>query len=206
VLLGALLAGLAIPPRRLAPVESSTPLVVEFIPFDRASQSPATAVRSRPDSSPKDLASKVDPAVGSRSAANESKSTPDAAARAVAQFAPASTAEAASAHLASDGDADAYRQRLYELIARNCRYPADAKKLRLSGVTQLAFRVERSGAVLESWIQESSGSDLLDDAALDALARTAPLPPIPANLPSRLDFVIEIDLSLLQQQYVGRGR
>lgn len=101
-----------------------------------------------------------------------------------------------------------YQHRLYAALARSSRYPAEARRMHLAGVTQLAFAVDRGGTVLESWIQGSSGSQLLDDAALDALTRAQPLPPIPAGLPSRLEFVIEIDLSIMEHagmQTAGRG-
>lgn len=62
-----------------------------------------------------------------------------------------------------------YQRRLYASLARGSRYPAEARYLHLAGVTQLAFRIDRSGTVLESWIRESSGSELLDSAALEAL-------------------------------------
>ncbi|MEP9360967.1 TonB family protein [Sphingomonas sp. KR3-1] len=100
-----------------------------------------------------------------------------------------------------------YQRRLYEAVANSSRYPAEARRLNLSGVTRLAFKVDRDGKVLDSWIQESSGSELLDDAALAALDRAQPLPPLPAGLPSQQGFVIEIDLSVIRQdasQAAGR--
>lgn len=107
--------------------------------------------------------------------------------------------EPAEPSLASGPAFSDYQRRLYETLALNSRYPAEARRAHLSGVTLLAFRVDRSGAVLERWIQKSAGSALLDDAAFEALARAQPLPPIPAGLPERLDFVIEMDLSILPQ-------
>lgn len=92
-----------------------------------------------------------------------------------------------------------YQRRLYEALARGSRYPPEARREHLSGVTRLAFKLDRDGKVLDSWIQESSGSEMLDAAALAALDRAQPLPPIPANLPPHMDFVIEIDLSIMQQ-------
>lgn len=93
----------------------------------------------------------------------------------------------------------AYQHRLYEAIARSSRYPAEARRAHLSGVTILAFTLDRAGNVVDSWIQKSSGSEMLDNAALEALERARPLPPLPAGYPARIDFVIELDLSILQQ-------
>ncbi|WP_257554668.1 energy transducer TonB [Sphingobium sp. CFD-2] len=154
----------------------------------------------------------------SHSASSPSKSptghdvrTPTAAAaldgsalRASARSAPSSGDQTAS--LPEDGggtafaaaELDEYQRLLYEIVARHSRYPGEAKQLRLAGITYLAFRLDRNGNVLESWIQRSSGSAMLDNAALAALERSRPLPPIPASLPARMDFVIEIDSSLQQ--------
>lgn len=93
----------------------------------------------------------------------------------------------------------AYQRALYEIVARNSRYPAAARRLDLAGVATLAFRLDRLGNVTASWIQASSGSQLLDDAALAALDRAKPLPPIPADLPDTLEFMIEIDSSVMRQ-------
>ncbi|WP_245968232.1 energy transducer TonB [Hephaestia caeni] len=103
-------------------------------------------------------------------------------------------------------DLDEYQRRLYEVVARHSRYPSEAKRLRLAGVTYLAFRLDRRGKVLESWVQRSSGSEMLDNAALAALDRAQPLPPIPPSLPARMDFVIEIDSSLLQVALLGANQ
>ena len=104
-----------------------------------------------------------------------------------------------AASAVSTAELSEYQRRLYEIVERNSHYPEAARRLSVAGVTRLAFRLDRLGNVLESWVQESSGSELLDDAALDALKRSQPLPPIPPSLPSRMDFVIEIDSSLLRQ-------
>ncbi|MES2021794.1 MAG: energy transducer TonB [Pseudomonadota bacterium] len=177
---------------------STQPLVVELIPIDHMSdaktggaapnhdEAPAvvprqgTAPLSRPTKSlaePIRLVSKPGDAVGT-------------------MLAPEGAGEHGSTTAA---DFSEYQRRLYASLARGSRYPAEARRLHLAGVTQLAFRIDRAGTVLESWIQESSGSELLDNAALEALTRAQPLPPIPAGLPARMEFVIEIDLSVMQQ-------
>ncbi len=178
--------------------EASQPLVMEMIPLDHKSHANSGAaapnhddarlVMSRSGSSPLPKPARLLPEpikLVSRPG--------DAVGAALAT-------DAADDHGSTTvSDFSDYQRRLYEALARGSRYPAEARRMHLAGVTQLAFKVDRAGTVLESWIQESSGSELLDDAALEALTRAQPLPPIPAGLPSRMDFVIEIDLSVMQQ-------
>lgn len=202
VVQGAIMGGLflshwSMPPRLPDRRESHRALVVQLIPLGADGHSRTAAATPTP--SRKSL-----PMTGSGAARTRplavaqpvdfarvaSVSTPAAAAPVAAGGAPAA---------ASAAELSEYQRRLYVVVARNSRYPEEAKRLRLSGVTHLAFRLDRLGNVLESWVQESSGSELLDAAALAALRRSQPLPPIPPGLPSRLDFVIEIDSSLQQQ-------
>lgn len=114
------------------------------------------------------------------------------AARAQMSASPAAAFSTAAA-VPSGADHSDYQRRLNELIARHSRYPPEARQRRLAGVAHLAFRIDRSGAVLDSWIEESSGSEILDSAALAALERAKPMPAIPLNLSAPLDFVVEID-------------
>ncbi|MDF0490371.1 TonB family protein [Sphingomonas sp. H39-1-10] len=195
---GFLLSVFSVPPRMLAPERSTAPLVVELIPLDRLARSDGEAEpRKREKHRPVLDDRGAGPAIGMRSASVLPR---EKAAVAVPAMTAAPASSDALAGAQARADISEYQRRLYDLVARNCHYPDGAKRLRLSGVTHMAFRIDRTGKVLESWIQDSSGSDMLDDAALDALARAAPLPPIPAGFPSEMHFVIEIDASLLQQQ------
>jgi protein TonB len=195
---GFLLYSKQTPPRRTAPAQSTAPLVVELIPLDHATD-PASRVESperKKESTPvvgtgAVHMTAVAPASGPvRIATRESSSDPDIAS------APDS---GGAANAASAADLSEYQRRLYEVVASHSRYPAEARQRRLSGITLLAFRLDRLGNVLDSWVQKSSGSEVLDNAALAALERAQPLPPIPPALPSRMDFEIEIDSSVMQQ-------
>jgi protein TonB len=197
VILGGIIYGLSDHrPEKPGLREVRTPLVVELLPLAPDESARRNAVESA-------HAMKLVPALsaGGRrpaqpelpvlSAASPSTSTGEAAVA-------VSSEREANRGAASPADFSDYQRRLYQAVAARSRYPAEARRLSLSGVTRLAFKVDRMGKVLDSWIQESSGSELLDDAALDTLERAQPLPPIPAGLPSRMDFVIEIDLSVQQ--------
>jgi protein TonB len=185
------------PPHRIGPERSTTPLVVELLPLDGADRS---TVEHRP-AEPK--AHETLHAADGRDLAGEplgsaARPATKPAESAAPTPAAAPTSEARSAAFAP-AELSSYQRRLHEVVARNSRYPVAARRQHLSGVTQLAFRLDRFGNVLDSWINQSSGSDILDDAALEALERAQPLPPIPPSLPGQMEFVIEIDSSAVQQ-------
>lgn len=200
VILGGIMYGLSQSSQeKLGLKQASRPLVIELVPLDRADtargdfagqkREDVRVALSRRDGGhvPKRI---EPPVVAAASVEVDRRGEPKPN---------ASGESGGDSAVPSAFELSAYQRRLYEALARNSRYPAEARRMRLSGVTRLAFRIDRVGHVVESWIQESSGSELLDDAALEALGRAQPLPPIPVSLPSRLDFVIEIDLSTMQQ-------
>ena len=65
-------------------------------------------------------------------------------------------------------------------LERYKRYPDAARGDH--GVAQLAFSVDRSGAVHGARIVRSSGSALLDRAAVELVERAAPMPPPPPEI------------------------
>ena len=52
----------------------------------------------------------------------------------------------------------------------------------LSGTVLIGFRIGPSGQVLTREVKKSSGSKVLDDAAMAALDHAAPFPPMPHDL------------------------
>ena len=79
-------------------------------------------------------------------------------------------------------------------------YPPAVKKKKQQGTVVLAFSIDRSGTVLTSRVQESSGYPLLDQAALDMLARANPLPAMPDSMPrQRLRLAVPIEYSLIME-------
>lgn len=73
------------------------------------------------------------------------------------------------------------------------RYPATARNRREQGVTYVTFHMNRTGMVLSSRITRSSGSALLDRAALETLKRAQPLPPIPADRSDPLELSVPVE-------------
>lgn len=63
-------------------------------------------------------------------------------------------------------------------IERRKRYPALARELDVSGRVGIAYTIDRSGRLTDAAVIQSSGSDILDKAALQAV-RTALFPPMP---------------------------
>lgn len=64
----------------------------------------------------------------------------------------------------------------FNKIASNWRNPVDAEG---TLVCLLSFQVLRSGRVMEVSVEQSSGSDLFDEACVNAVERSNPFPPLP---------------------------
>ena len=72
----------------------------------------------------------------------------------------------------------AYLGQLRRLLEHNKVNP----RSRQSGTVLLIFTVDPSGQLISRKVKKSSGSKLLDDAAMAALDRAAPFPPMPENV------------------------
>lgn len=73
-----------------------------------------------------------------------------------------------------------YPGKVTRKLKRSVRYPKKARSKRLTGTTLVRFRVSANGAVSAVGISQSSGSKVLDAAALASVKRAAPFPKIPA--------------------------
>ncbi|RVU33649.1 TonB family protein [Hwanghaeella grinnelliae] len=90
-----------------------------------------------------------------------------------------------------------YIAKLRLWLERHKDYPRLARRKRMQGVVLLYFRVGRDGSVLAQEIREDSGHVLLDEAALEMLARATPLPTFPQDMPGDyLDVVLPVEYSL----------
>ena len=67
-------------------------------------------------------------------------------------------------------------------LARRKVYPSEAKKARQQGVVTVRFTVDRNGGISGATVRTSSGYELLDSVTLELLARSAPLPRMPASM------------------------
>lgn len=84
-----------------------------------------------------------------------------------------------------------WRQALIGQIERHKRYPAGAQGH--GGVVKVAFAIDEGGGLISVRIVASSGSPVLDEAAIDLIRRATPFPPPPANLGAgELSFIAPI--------------
>jgi protein TonB len=76
-------------------------------------------------------------------------------------------------------------------IEQHKGYPPSALPRRESGVTQVAFAIDRDGRLIESRIVHGSGYAALDQEAIDTLRRAQPFPPPPEDLAGdKFDFTV----------------
>ncbi len=79
-------------------------------------------------------------------------------------------------------------------LARQMRYPRLARLRQLEGEALVSFELARDGRLLRSALRQSSGHALLDQAALELLARAAPYPSPPGALPVE-DLQLQVPVS-----------
>ncbi len=92
--------------------------------------------------------------------------------------------EASSSRAQTGGDAKLlamYRGEVAKKLQKNKVLP----KTRATGVVMVRFTVDMTGELISREIEKSSGSKVLDDAAVAALERAAPFPPLPAGASSK---------------------
>lgn len=85
-----------------------------------------------------------------------------------------------------------YYRRLESHLARFHTYPALIGR-RPQGMARVGLIVNRDGRVLDVWIEASSGSRDLDDAALQTVRRSEPLPSLPGDLPGSIDLIVPLN-------------
>ncbi len=169
--------GIGLPP----PLAEAEP--PDLIPPQPASPEASAPPRERPDdlvaSEPEDA-----PAVAPR------PETGDAGA------APATSAGAAGGSAAAAASRDDFAAAIRAAISRALYYPPVAVRRNLTGTTELSVRVSRDGKLISVRVTASSGSEVLDRAAIGA-ASLARLPAAPASLP---DPVLSITVPLVYTQ------
>ncbi len=78
-------------------------------------------------------------------------------------------------------------------LNKHKKYPHEARKRGIEGVTTVSFTLDRSGRVISARIDKASGSDLLDEEAIEVLNRASPFPSPPTDVP---DLTINLSLPI----------
>ena len=90
-----------------------------------------------------------------------------------------------------------YLSELRNFIERHKSYPSQAKTLGHEGQAEIRFSILSDGTLSSIELLRSSGSSILDQAALSLLQRVQKLSPIPNELRmTQLDLVLPIQYSL----------
>jgi periplasmic protein TonB len=102
-----------------------------------------------------------------------------------------------SAPSAMSGPADEvaakFQQALLRHVARYQHYPNAARSLHLEGKVDTQFSMASDGTLLGVWVRTSSGQAVLDKEAIETIRRSQPLPPIPQELPERLNVRVQLE-------------
>lgn len=88
--------------------------------------------------------------------------------------------------------AAAYEKAWQEKIERigNLNYPDEARRKNLAGSLLLSVSLNRDGTVRDIRVRQSSGFEVLDDAAIRIVRLAAPFAPFPAELREEADVLV----------------
>jgi|GEM_PF-3806843 len=115
----------------------------------------------------------------------------------VSQAGPASAPQAGVSEEAMGNTRTSYLSELRNFIERHKSYPPQARTLGHEGQAEIRFSILSDGTLSSIELMRSSGSSILDQAALSLLQRVQKLSPIPAELRmTQLDLVLPIQYSL----------
>lgn len=87
-----------------------------------------------------------------------------------------------------------YQAILLEHIRPHRRYPAVVGSAP-RGMSKVGITISRTGKIQRVWLVDTSGYRLLDQAAINTIWAADPLPPVPLELPDRVDAVLPVDFS-----------
>lgn len=96
----------------------------------------------------------------------------------------------------SGAEIEAFRATLLRHIERYQQYPQSSREAGEQGLAKVRFIMDRSGRVLEIWIEATSGSHRLDAESLAAIARAQPLPSPPAHWPQSFQVSLPLAFKL----------
>ncbi|MBI4126446.1 MAG: energy transducer TonB [Deltaproteobacteria bacterium] len=80
---------------------------------------------------------------------------------------------------------------IWKKINRAKYYPLVAREQKLEGAPRVQFQIDNDGNVTTISLVDSSGSDILDDAALETIRRAAPLPAYPEPITLAIRYSLQ---------------
>lgn len=91
-----------------------------------------------------------------------------------------------------------YEQLISLWIKKFQTYPAEAHAKSIEGETVIRIRIDRRGNIRYYALDHTTGSELLDRAALDMVLRANPVPPVPADYPpgESIEFKVPVRFRL----------
>jgi len=167
----------AAPPPAPPPPPVAKPAEPE-LPKLAAAPKPKLAVAPKP----KPKAQPPKPLQPPRPQAKPQEAAPQPQAPAPAEQAKAPSAVQPSAASAPSKAEQNWQSKLLSHLSRYKRYPEDARRRGLEGISKVRFRLDGKGKVLAVSLAGSSGSASLDRATLAMIRRAQPLPAPPTEL------------------------
>jgi protein TonB len=183
-------------------------LRVDLMPGARPIAATATATASVPDapkreSSVHKIKGSSDPLVHARAPVEQ----PAASVAGVSDSAATASSQAPRTDLPAAPEAANPQQgmlpidlRVVDWLARYRTYPLAARRARIEGVVQLRVTLLPDGRLVDARVEHSSGHPMLDQAALDLLARAAPLP---SDFGSTRTAQIELQLPIVYRMRIS---
>lgn len=175
------------------PENADKPVATPPVPARKPAVKPATAVTRAPPSAAPARASPSRTATVGEQDGDATPGPSDGTANGSALAEPGAGAGVGS------GGADAMRAYLEEVRRRlqaRLAVPAEARRLRLGGTVLVRFTVERDGSVPgdSMAVLSETGVAVLERAALETVARTAPFPPPPR--PATVEVPVQFSVSV----------
>ncbi len=93
----------------------------------------------------------------------------------------------------TDSDVSVYTEDVKDRIALSVNYPSLAKDLNLKGTVKVRLRILATGELKDAYVIDSSGSQLLDGAAIETIKKLSPFPVFPSVIDER-EIIIDVPI------------